>query len=462
MWTLIKKKDIPKFLDEHNLDQFVNDLIIYENEQFSFLPRLFYKNYPSKYLIFGKDDNWIPQTINAKFTKTLRSYQNDIILDVTGSYNINKELSGIIKSRPGSGKTVMGVYLATYYKFKTAIVVDQSNLVDQWVEAILEFTNIPKERIGYIQGSKLDIDNCDIIIAMAQTLVSRLHKTIKSDNDNSKTKELDNNFVNNFYEIIRNVGINLVLYDECHVTGSAKKFTTSSFLFNTNNILGLSATPFQDGLSQILMTNTVGNIISESSDYDEVPSINFVKYHSNLPEKSIKYIYRMNNYDFIAGRSAYNKMIVESEKYIELINKIVDKLIKENHIIIIIAFTKNQVELISKSLKHANKTYYAKKNDLDKDNDNIIISTYSKTGKGFNMPRLSAAILVSPLAGKKSLIQVIGRIVRSGINKQSPTIYDLIDLSVGTMMTNNLNTKQKILENEFAGCKINHINEDLI
>jgi superfamily II DNA or RNA helicase len=459
MWTLIKKENIPKFLDEYShLEQ--HDFIIYENEEFSFLPRLFYKNYPSKYLIFSKDDEWSAQTIKAEFTKQLRPYQNDIILDVEGSYNTSGNLSGIIKSNPGSGKTVMGIYLAVHYKLKTMIVVDQSNLVNQWVDTIINFTNIPEERIGYIQGPKLELDNCDIIIAMAQTLVSRLHRTVEVDNDGETKKELDDGFINGFYETIRDCGIDLVLYDECHVTGSAKKFTTSSFLFNTNNIIGLSATPFQDGLAQILMTNTVGDIISESVEYEEVPAINFVKYHSNLPQKSIQYIHKMNNYDFIAGRSAYNKMIVESKEYISVINKIVNKLIKNKHVIIIIAFTKKQVELISESLDHPNKTYYAKKNDLDKEKDNIIVSTYSKTGKGFDMPRLSAAILASPLAGKKSLIQVIGRIVRSANGKQSPTIYDLIDLSVGTLMTDNLHIKEKILENEFIGCEINHINNN--
>ena len=467
MWSLITKDNISKFVDEYrNLIKYNDDIIIYANENHSFLPRLFYKNFTSKYITYTQDDNWSPTTINAEFIKDLRPHQKDIILDVDSFYNMTNTLSGIIKSNPGSGKTVMGVYLAVKYKFKTIIIVDQSNLVDQWVATIRNFTTIPDDRIGLIQGTTFKIDNCDIIIAMAQTLISRIHKTVltnKLDANNDPIKILDTLFINDFYKRIRDAGINLVLYDECHVTGSAKKYTTSSFLFNTPNLIGLSATPFQEGLAKILMDNTVGDIISESTAYEENPSINFVTYQSKLPQKTISRIKQMNNFDFLVGRSTYNKEIITSKNYLRVINILVKNLIENNHVVIIIAFTKKQVELISSSLPFNNKTYYAKKKDVDKENDNIIVCTYSKTGKGFDMPRLSAAILACPLAGRKSLIQVIGRVLRSKDGKQTPVIYDLIDTSMGSMMTSNIHIKESILKNEFNNCDINHLNiDDLI
>jgi superfamily II DNA or RNA helicase len=159
--------------------------------------------------------------------------------------------------------------------------------------------------------------------------------------------------------------------------------------------------------------------------------------------------------------SHYNKIIVESKKYFELITKLTTDLITREHTIIIIAFTRLQVELINKTLTENNidnRMYYGSKNDIDKENDRVVVCTYNKTGKGFNMPKLSAIILALPLVGKKSLIQTTGRILRSVKNKKTPEIYDLVDISIGNIMTSNIPIKTNIFKQEFKGCNFETIN----
>ena len=72
---------------------------------------------------------------------------------------------------------------------------------------------------------------------------------------------------------------------------------------------------------------------------------------------------------------------------------------------------------------------------------------------------LSCLILCTPLAGKKSLIQVIGRILRTSINKLAPMIIDLADMSIPTFTIPEVRMKKQIISNEFA-CEI--IEENIV
>lgn len=70
------------------------------------------------------------------------------------------------------------------------------------------------------------------------------------------------------------------------------------------------------------------------------------------------------------------------------------------------------------------------------------------------MPSLSALILACPLAGKKSLIQVIGRILRSKEGKKNPIVIDLIDMGFPQFFLPEVKKKIKILSSEFTGCQL--------
>ena len=71
-------------------------------------------------------------------------------------------------------------------------------------------------------------------------------------------------------------------------------------LFRTKNILGLSATPFQTGSAEILMKNTIGEVIYETNEYDLKPRYYMVYYDSDLGQrdggKYSRRLLRVNDY----------------------------------------------------------------------------------------------------------------------------------------------------------------------
>lgn len=70
---------------------------------------------------------------------------------------------------------------------------------------------------------------------------------------------------------------------------------------------------------------------------------------------------------------------------------------------------------------------------------------------------LSCLILACPLAGRKSLIQVVGRVLRSDDNKLNPVVIDLADMSVPMFTIPEVRMKRKIIGDEFV-CDIKEVN----
>ena len=332
-------------------------------------------------------------------------------------------------------KTVLSVYIAAQLKIKTLVIVDNQNLMKQWIQSFLDFTNLKVEDIGIIRQSAFGVDK-PIILGMAQTLLRKVKTNIQQN-----------------FKALDKAGIGLVIYDEVHATSSAPIFSKVSLLFRTRNILGLSATPFQTGVAEVLMKNTVGEIISDSKNYDMKPEYRLLSYQSKLDRKKLYVLGKFSEY--IQRKSFYNKIIIESVIYKKLILDQTREMVELGHRVIIICFTKKQVTTLSEMLTDnglENKMFYGEDREITY-NEKILVATYSFAGKGFDYKELSCLILACPLAGKKSLIQVIGRILRADENKLAPVVIDLADLSVPSFTIPEVRMKKKVITNEFE-CRI--------
>ncbi len=458
MWTIIPTNKYDEYLYRYpSLNDFKEEIKLCEENNLIFLPRWFYKNYPAKDLLYFHEDlTWQSKDITTNFIGQLKPEQYEIISPFIEILKDKNKKSGILKARPGAGKTVMSIYLGCLAKKKVLINIDNSNLLKQWVKSIYEFTDLKNDisidpeilnnddnftpqmakkfGVGIIQGDIFDT-NYPFTIAMVQTLVSRSKKDIM-----------------NYYEKIKEAGFGTWFFDECHKTVSGPKYAIASLFSNTKNMIGLSATPYANGLQDILMANTIGNIISDTKYYDLKPQISIIKFNSQLDE-TYKPGYILNIRDYLKRRARWNKISTESTVYLKLIYDINKRLIENNHRIINIAFTQNQVKVISEYLENnnlINRQFYSKQRKINKSEDNILVATYSFAGTGFDFKELSACLIVSPLSGKKSLIQVIGRILREHESKQAPRVFILMDTAFQGIFSKDINRIKNILNEEFS------------
>lgn len=447
-WTYIKREHYEDYLNQYNiLKQYKEDIILKDFGEVLFLPKLFLYNYKSQYLVKYLGQRVIqPQIIDGiEFNGNLRQEQINAFNAIVESYKRSNRINGIIKLATGTGKTVLGIYLSAITKLKTIIIVDNEDLMNEWEETIYSFTNLTKQNVGIIKGNKIDIINKSIVLASSQTLVSKLKNDFE-----------------NFFLLFDSAGFALAIFDECHTTSATINSSKINVLLRTDNILGLSATPYHKDLPEILMKNTVGEVIYDMKNKEIIPSFNIVYYQSEITKNKKAFVISKLP-DLIQQRSLYNKLITKCEKWSNTTVKLVKHCLNKNHDVIIVCLTKEQVIEISNKLSSnmiTHRRYYGDEREIDKINDNCIVVTYKFCGKGFNMPKLTAAIITTPISGKKSTPQLIGRVLRPQDEEREREIFDLYDLSLPYFMAPEFNRKKYIVKNEYPGLEINEINEN--
>ena len=356
MWSVIDKNDFSKFIDKYpELSEEQELYKLYETDNKIFLPRFFFKNYQSKFISLYNPEPEIKK-INLTFNGQPRDNQRPLIHTILSTYDRDHRINGIIKCYCGFGKTACSIYLATKLGMKTLFVVDKDSLYKQWVQEISKFTSIGADDIGLIKGNMFVVEDKPFVVTTVQTLVSKIKRSPKE-----------------MYEKMKAAGFGLVIFDECHNTSASEKYAKSSILMSAPNILGLSATPFKPGGQDILMKNVIGEILYDEANYKSVPEISFHLYHSGLT----KYAKRMGFLDFIAAKAFYNKVIVDSKAYMDLISKFVKEDMKSGHKTIVICWTEKQLQAISERLTHdkiEHRQFYGKKREFSHD-DKVLVVT---------------------------------------------------------------------------------------
>ncbi len=126
----------------------------------------------------------------------------------------------------GCGKTVCAIYTAMQLRVCTLVVVGNVDLMDQWIDRIKEYC--PGARIGRIQSTTCEVDDCDFVIASTTSLAERAYSPEK----------------------LRKIG--LVIFDEAH-HAAAPTFLTAVWQVAAPYMLALSQDPTrQDGMTNVL------------------------------------------------------------------------------------------------------------------------------------------------------------------------------------------------------------------
>ncbi|MEM4385241.1 MAG: DEAD/DEAH box helicase family protein [Candidatus Anstonellales archaeon] len=434
MWTLINSSDFNAYINENpRLKEYEDYIKLYTTKKGKIiLPRLIYKNHPSSRLT-TINGNGKERASNLNFKGELTDEQKEIVDKIIHRYNRDGWISGIIHGKPGIGKTVLSIYIASKLNKIALIVVDNKKLAEQWIDEIKKFTDCDDNDIGKLIAYKDLPKNKKIYIALVQTLLSRLKRN-----------------ANSIYNDISSLGIGLVVYDECHKTTTGIQYARVSILFDTKNFIGLSATPYVSGINRVLLENTIGNILVTNKKYDLKPNIRIIEYKSDIPESVIKRIKTVSDYN--GARSIYNSEISNSKIYLDLICNLINKIVQdENRRVIVICVTISQIkrihEYLSNNFNIESKLFYSKNNEIDKTRDRVLIATYKYASHGFDYKELTDIIIASPLSGRTSLTQCIGRILRKMEGKVQPNVYDIIDNNISFLF--GTRSKISILTSEF-------------
>jgi superfamily II DNA or RNA helicase len=234
-----------------------------ENDNKLYIPRFYGV---SRYGLPERYELDAGESINIRFMKSLRDYQEKII-KIYLDY-VSKTLDGsgapaggggaILEVPCGRGKTVMALKIIAELSKKTLILVHKEFLMNQWIERIEEF--LPSARVGKIQGSTFEVEGKDIVIGMIQTMYSR-------------------DFPANTFS-----PFGLTIVDEVHRIGS-EEFSKTLLKTITPYMLGISATvERKDGLTRILNMFIGEKIYSEERNSEDSVCVRGIEYISSDPE----------------------------------------------------------------------------------------------------------------------------------------------------------------------------------
>ena len=386
---IISKLIVKKSVSKNFADTVHEYNILRQSEKYYYLPRFFGVNEigPAEIKISYKK-------INATFNGTLREQQQEIMNVVYPK--LLKSYGGIIKLPCGYGKTVLALYILCQLKVKTLILVQQENLLEQWIERITqyikEYSGDKPLIVGRLQQKKIETDK-DIVIGMIQSLCSRDY-----------TREQLKDF-------------GLIISDECHHI-AAEKFCTALDKLNAKYILGLSATPLRkDGLTKVIKwylgdflykldceknkTATIFKIYYETDDplfkeelqkrgWDTFPSI--PKMTTNITKIKERNELIMNILLYYSNFDRNIMLLSERVDHLKLLKKTFDTLTKNkfNTGLYIGATNKEERERIEKESK-------------------VIFGSYKIAQEGLDIKRLDTLIMCSP---QKDITQPIGRVMR--------------------------------------------------
>lgn len=332
---------------------------------------------------------------------------------------------GILNLGTGSGKTFIGLQTLSQLKGKTIIVVNKIPLMNQWISEINKF--LPGIRVGIIQGQNVNVENCDIVVAMLQSLA-------RIDYPDSIFKDFK-----------------VFLLDEAHNV-SSRVFSQILFKLCCKYTIGLSATPKRSDGCEYVFKWHVGDIVYKEVQKREGknPIIRYIKIDSTdykeiaiqnrfTGQKQIQFTSMLSE---LIEMSKRNQLIIEIIK--DIINKDTGRKIlvlsdRRNHIMELKHLLDQETDKQKISFTYGLFLGGMKQKELDKGRScQIILATFQAFGEGVSEKDLDTLILTTPKkfvghlknitkneSGK--LEQIVGRVFRKEHTERNPIIVDLND-----------------------------------
>jgi superfamily II DNA or RNA helicase len=334
-----------------------------------------------------------PFVLNAR----LRDYQIEAIDKVTSSR------FGVLQAPTGSGKTIMGLAIASTLQQKTIFIVHTKTLLKQTVEEVEKMFGFTP---GIIGNGKFEIK--DFTVATIQTLSNR--------------------------QIPANT-FGLAIFDECHHV-PANSFLKIANSLKIKYMYGLSATPTRaDGLTWALYA-TIGPTLHK------IARNTLVQNNSIVPPKVIyvqtPYMPSKNfdAWDVAAHLNDVSECPIRNGFIVDYIKSVLDNNTSTKPVIL--TDRVNHVEYLAHVLAKYNPILYhaqlgtkQQRTALDAikgSGGGFTIATYGAIGEGFDVPLWDTLFLATPFSSEARLIQVIGRVSRPAPGKTSSFVYDFVDI----------------------------------
>ena len=420
----------------------------YEATLFVWDPRKFLGD--EKLTALGVDvqrDTYSFPTHSITSKTTLRDYQADPL----NSMDLNK--GGILNLGCGYGKTVIALNYVAKRGLKSAIILGNTSLIDQWKGEISKHLSADSSQVGVVRGNKWEWEDRDIVLISLSTLCRR-----------AKDGRIPEGFCESF---------GVVIYDECHHL-SAPMFSMTCPLFYGERH-GLTATPNrEDGLEAVFI-NHLGGIHYSRVEQALIPVCGFVYTDTDasdqmeadlqLPKTDRKILDK-------AGEINHRKLCAWAGEDIDRNMRIFD-------LIEWALQTDRKTLCLTHSVDHARAMHNmipwsglatgevdsSERGQVIRDHD-VTFATVDVAAEALDAPELSCLIVMTPFGARVQgnlLKQALGRIQRKFDNKPPPVALFLYDEHIPMLRGLCWQVRKKLYAWDYPvkEIKIGSVGEDL-
>lgn len=356
------------------------------------------------------DERNAGSTIDLIFQGSLRPEQQ------TAVEHLLPHDTGVLAATTAFGKTVVASYLIATRKANTLVLVHRQQLLDQWVERLMQFLGLQRKEIGQIGGGKSRRTGI-VDVALIQSLC---RKGVVED-------------------LVAEYG-HLVV-DECHHL-SAQSFELVARACKAQYVTGLSATPTRkDGHDPIIFMQC-GPIRyrvdarkqAAQRPFDHRVIVRNTTLRLDAPEGD-KPPTIQDLYAAMVTDEARNAMILQD----------VITAVKSGRSPVVLTERKEHLELLARELQEhfehvivlkggmgakQRKAIATQLDEIPDTTPRVLVATGRYLGEGFDDPRLDTLFLTMPISWKGTLAQYAGRLHRLHDQKSEVIIYDYADIDI--------------------------------
>jgi len=358
-----------------------------------------------------RDERCLGVPFESSFCGTLRGEQN------TAAKAMLEHDTGVLAATTAFGKTVVAAWLISQRRVNTLVLVHRQQLLEQWIERLSAFLDIPAKTIGRLGGGKKKLTGV-VDVALIQSLVRK--------------GKVDDR--------IQTYGH--VVVDECHHL-SARSFEMVVRRAKARFVTGLSATVVRkDGHHPIIFMQCgplryrvdakrqaaarpfVHQVIVRPTGFysmigsEEDPRIEFQELCDALRNDDARN--QMICADVVSAFSEGRSPLLLTER-VEHVEQLAHRLSP---------LVPNVVVLHGGMGQKALRNTRARLAELVGDGGCLILATGRYIGEGFDDPRLDTLFLTLPVSWRGTIAQYVGRLHRLHDGKREVRVYDYADLNV--------------------------------
>src|ERR1700674_4036013 len=325
--------------------------------------------------------------------------------------------AGVLSATTAFGKTVIAAWLIAQRRVNTLVLVHRRQLLEQWVERLRTFLDLPAKSIGRIGGGRNKPTGL-LDVAVLQSLVRN---------------GVVNDRIGDYGQLI---------VDECHHL-SAHSFEQVVRRAKARFVAGLSATVTRkDGHHPIVFMQcgpirhrVDARAQAAGRPFDHIVLVRPTAFHPASGPSADKRIEFQALYQFLVDDETRNRAI--SDEIVQAVRDGRSPLVlteRNEHLdqfeSVLSANIRHVVVLRGGTGKKQRQAEAVRLAAIPPEEGRVILATGKYIGERFDDPRLDTLFLTLPVSWRGTIAQYVGRLHRLYDGKRDVRVYDYADLNV--------------------------------